>query len=225
VQTELFTVTIAYLQTLFGHKLTDEVRDVYRVAIGELSDDSFKSAVATLVRNFVPTSQVPFPLPAHFLAAVGASGAQAVMQAMALLKTVIQRNGYYDSVSFSDKAMHRTIQAMGGWIAVSNWTDRDWQLNEGRFIEYYKASRGAGNDGPEYLPGFFEIDNRTRGHIEHVPPVKVYDSQRYAATNQIVMREESQRQLCGGGETLRVESRVDGPSSVGDIMGDAMVTE
>jgi hypothetical protein len=201
--------------------MSDEVRDVYRRAIGELSDEAFKRAAETLVRNFVPTSQVPFPLPAHFLSAAGVSGPQAVMQAMALLKTVIQRNGYYDSVSFKDKAMHSTIRAMGGWTAISNWTDKDWQLNEGRFIEYYKASRGAGNDGPDYLPGFFEIDNRSRGHDEHIPPVKVYDSAKYAETNKIEMREVPQKQLCGI-DTFRIghETSSGELTPVSDVLGE-----
>lgn len=204
---ERFFEAIGTMQAVFGHTLPLPTLEVYWQRFRDEDDGLFRLAARRLIDTFRPTAQVPFPLPAHILEAMGLGGDAAARQAIALVKHVIGVEGYNHSVSFCDRALHQTIRNYGGWATVCKWSDHDWQINEGRFLESYKAARQTGSDGPEYLPGWTEIDNAPRGYEDVIRPVAVYDGPQYAATGVISRVHIKRAQLGAPAGQAQIEQR------------------
>jgi len=160
---ELFASSMGFLQSIVGHTLTDGARGAYWTALKDMPDDTFKQAVSELVKGFVPTSQVPFPVPAHFLRSTGQDNESRVSRVMGILQQSTIRVGAYSSIDFKDKALHTTITRFGGWIAVCKWTEKDWQLNTRAFSDAYAAALRFGENGPKHLAGIYESQN---GYLE-----------------------------------------------------------
>lgn len=148
---ETFISAMGILQSLFG-SLKDESYKLYMQRFKDFDDELFKNAVSKIQDTFVSTSMCPFPLPKHFLDAIGLSDDKCAVLAVSAVKKAGSSVGPYKSVSFGDRALHATINHFGGWIEVSNWHDTEWKFNEKKFIECYEVNRSVGN-GPDYLPG------------------------------------------------------------------------
>ena len=156
---DIFDRSMALLAKVFGHVIERDVCDFYWELMNEISDDKFKTTVSSLIKNFKPSAQCPFPVPADFLAMAGETDKDLAVVAISKVKYAIAKIGRYHSVDFKDAALHLAIQTIGGWTNICNWTDEDWQLNERRFSEAYSSHCRRGESGPEYLPGIAEISN------------------------------------------------------------------
>jgi Domain of unknown function (DUF6475) len=156
---QLFEKSMAMMFVAFGKKIASEAVALYWELMHEISDDKFQTTVASLIKNFKPTAQCPFPVPADFLAMAGETDKDLAVIAISKVKYAVAKIGRYHSVDFKDPALHMTIQTIGGWTNICNWTDEDWQLNERRFSEAYSSHCRRGESGPEYLPGVAEISN------------------------------------------------------------------
>jgi hypothetical protein len=155
---ENFLQAIISLQKYFGKTLDDSMMDLYWKSLKNISDIDFYNAVKNIIDNFKPTSQVPFPLIAHFKESIGLSGKNRAQLAIVAIKNGANA---YKSVSFGDYALHNTINRFGGWPIVARWTCEDWKFNEKNFIAAYEAMQCC-SYGPEYLPGIFEIENSNK---------------------------------------------------------------
>ncbi|MDQ2999857.1 MAG: hypothetical protein M3Y08_01150 [Fibrobacterota bacterium] len=127
-----------------------------------LTAEQFAKACIHVIDNFRPTAACRFPTPAHFVEyATGSTeerATNAVSRVMAASRTV----GPNTSVSFGDKALHRTVERFGGWEEMR---DFDWQFREVNFKKVYAAEVNAGdNFGPDYLEGCHEKTNRLTQH-------------------------------------------------------------
>jgi len=155
---ENFMLGMASLFTLFG-KISDDSLKLYRNILRKISDEQFGSMVENLIMTFKPTSQVPFPLPAHFTESVGLSGEKRAIAAINAVTNAAERLGGWYSVDFGDPALHEAINHFGGWPEVCSWGNKgQWQYNERKFIEAYLAIlANGGGCGP--VAGNFEIGN------------------------------------------------------------------
>lgn len=153
-----FKTGIAFLSKLFGHTPDVEIIKTYWNILKKYSEGQFKIMLENITKDFVPTSQVPFPLPKHFLSAVGESGESRARLAILALTTAASKLSIYDTISFGDRALHATIERFGGWPEVANWTQDDWRFNEKNFIGTYEAS-SLMNYGPDRLIGIAEFEN------------------------------------------------------------------
>jgi len=156
MENETFISCIGLLQSIFGQASPELIKYLLS-KFKDIPDETFKSAVSKIIDTFRPTSQTPFPLPAHFNDAMGLSGNNRAVLAVAAVKSAGSSVGPYNSVSFGDRAIHAAINHFGGWVEVSNWHENEWKFQEKKFIEVYEANLAAGN-GPEYLPGLCEND-------------------------------------------------------------------
>ena len=159
----IFNNSMVLFSKTFGYSLDKDVFELYWNLFKETPDDRFKDICANILRNFKPTSQCPFPVPADFISNSGESDKDTAAAAIAKVKYAIFKVGRYQSVTFNDPALHLAIKIVGGWTNICNWTDEDWQLNERKFSDAYQAyqRRGEGEDG--YLPGIAEIQNSAAG--------------------------------------------------------------
>jgi len=154
-----FKAGIAFLSNMYGKKCDDQTVSAYWNILKKYSDENFKMMLENLTENFIPTSQVPFPLIPHFLQACGASGrARGRIAIRAIMES---GQTAYGSVNFGDRALHATINHFGGWPVVARWGHIDWGYKEKAFLETYEANR-LSDCGPEYLPGLTELDAATK---------------------------------------------------------------
>ncbi len=160
---ELFLINLAFLQKLYG-KIDKEIIPIYWNILKSKSDEEFKAMVENIAKTFIPTSQVPFPLPAHFLNATGLSGKNRSVLAVNAVKEAINKIGPYRSINFGDKALHETINRFGGWPEMCTWDLEKWEYNEKRFIACYEACLSDGT-GPEKLMGICEYENSDKMHL------------------------------------------------------------
>lgn len=159
---QLFKTSIAYLTSMYS-KITDDFYKILWDALKKYSDEEFKQMVSGIVTSFVPTSQVPFPLPPHFLKATTTEPNNRAIIAVKMLKNATGRVGPYKSVSFGDRALHETINHFGGWIEVCKWHDEEWGFKEKKFIETYLVYLKF-DFGAKKLIGIAENDFIDRAH-------------------------------------------------------------
>jgi hypothetical protein len=162
----LFLEGMAFLQKLYGKKLEDEIINVYWNMFKNYSDEQFKTMQTNIVKSFVPTSQVPFPVPAQFLSAAGVSGGNRSRLAVQAVIDASNNPGPYRSVSFGDPALHETIVRFGGWPAVASWDSDKWQFVEKSFVATYEANL-VFNNGPSRLVGICEFENGKKSLSEN----------------------------------------------------------
>ncbi|MGW8324139.1 MAG: DUF6475 domain-containing protein [Desulfobacterales bacterium] len=175
---ESFKVKFAYLQKIYGKALDKDVYAMYWEQLKEYDEETFHVMVTNLVKTFIPTTQVPFPLLPHFLKACGDDIDNRSQNALTALKSTIKQIGNWKSVSFGDRALHATIERFGGWIKICEWSQDNWNYNEKRFIQCYEAEcRSVFSTGPDRLIGVFESHNSENMH-------KFSDRQREIAEKQ-----------------------------------------
>lgn len=166
---ETFLKSLVAMQAYYGHQLKSEVIEMYWNRLKLLNYDDLKLAMQNIQDNFVPTSQVPFPLIPHFLEACNRTGKNKAQEALTKTCKAVRDVGPYQTVDFGDKALHATIDRFGGWVELCQWTQKDWNINEGRFLAAYEAQSTNPEMGPEKLPGVFERENSIAGYKADEP--------------------------------------------------------
>jgi len=169
-----FTVSFAFLQEYFGRQVSDAVRDMYWQRLNQFHIDKFKHACSHIMDNFVPTAAAPFPLIKHFLETMGETADTKTEALIAQVKQAALKHGQYASVDFGNRALHAVIQRFGGWQAIVNWGQKDWDINGGRFKEALRTAITMKAEGPKHLPGIIEKENKPDNWTEYIPdPIKI----------------------------------------------------
>lgn len=146
--------------------------EVYFRTLKQFDIESIENAVKGLIFTRTTAS---FPKPAEIIQEIrGTVSNQATMAWIEVLETV-KHVGHYQSVKFSDPVIHGVIEAMGGWIRLAGemTTDEEkWKQKE--FEKLYEVlSKNPRDKNPEYLPGFFEIQNAANGYETTAGIVKI----------------------------------------------------
>jgi hypothetical protein len=155
---EFYKFQLGFLEKYFGFNLSQTYVGMYWEMLKHLDDDKFKLASENIIKEFIPTATVPFPLIVHFLKHCGESGDNQAIAAIARLKKSIQPVGKYQSINFHDPALHYSINAFGGWTTLCCWGDDDWNVNEKRILETYKMAVAMKYGDEEHLIGIAEKD-------------------------------------------------------------------
>lgn len=155
---EKFTLCIGVLQELFGTIDSAKNKALY-LALFDMTDSDMERAVKTLTKTFSPTAAKPFPLPVDFLEAVGKTVSQQAQYYLSLVQPAIFSVGRYRSVDFGCPALHSVINRYGGWVALCDWTQEEWNINEQRLLNALEAALISGDDGGTHLAGIIESTN------------------------------------------------------------------
>lgn len=160
---EVFTQAFVPLQQIFGHTLSPEVLQIYAGHLSKrLTPEQLAKACIHVMDVFKPTAAVKFPTPAHFVEYATGTAETRAVNAVARVVAASKVVGPNTSVTFGDKALHRTIERFGGWEEMR---DFDWQFRETNFKKAYMSEVEAGdNFGPDYLEGCYEKNNRLTQH-------------------------------------------------------------
>lgn len=159
---ENFLMQMGLLFKYLGCHPDEEKITLYWRLLKHMDDQEFNFAVTGIMREFVPTSANPFPLVSHFMKFTSSDAQGQAVKAVSTLKAYIGRVGKYESVSFGDSALHSVVERFGGWTAVCAFSDNDWNVNEGRMVETYKAMFQSGIQpvgNTDHLAGISEKDD------------------------------------------------------------------
>ncbi len=172
---KIFVDCIAFLQGSFG-AISEERFKSLNFALQGFSDDQLKAATKEILMTFRPTSSNPFPVPADFMAAIGADAKTKAEKAFCKIVKAISTVGAYRSVDFGDSEIHSTISRFGGWVMLCTWTQEDWNINEGRFkAALESAYQCKTNETITHVCGIFE---RTNGMLRKCDIIALAETKR-----------------------------------------------
>ena len=154
------------LAEMLGGDMSVRKYELYFAALADLTIEEIRNAA-----NQIARTATFFPKPSDFRKAIEGN----IEDKATLAWIVAQKNKNAGiSIRFQDKAIHATIEGMGGWIKfceMEDYRDESWQMKD--FIKMYKVV--SGRECVDYLMGQFEISNGDRKYIEHIEPPKQVD--------------------------------------------------
>ena len=93
----------------------------------------------------------------------------AVAIAYQTLMNTLRDHAYWDTVIFEDGVIGKTVETMGGWFEISQWTIEEWKFRKKEFDTLYLANFRAGNTSPVKMVGLFESENAVKGFEKDIP--------------------------------------------------------
>lgn len=145
-------------------ELSELIIETYWKILAPFTDEECKKVFLEIVKY-----SKFFPKPYDLLIRLEGKQGDRAIQAWLATRKAIKEKGYYDSVKFDDPVIHSVIQAMGGWMQLSeelpaSFEDSQWYEKE--FIRLYNLFSRKW-DHPKYLMGCFEIESN-----EEVEPAR-----------------------------------------------------
>jgi hypothetical protein len=169
-----FLESLSLIETTYNEKYKDGYINILWNRFKEFNDMDFNSMVSGILDTFKPTVKIPLPIIPHFLECARINNEGKAVQAIEKVKQSAMNVGQYRSINFGDEALHRTIENYGGWPVVAMWGERDWQWNEKKFSDTYKAFLGCSEYTGSHLVGLCEEDNLKNGwEVEKPTMVKL----------------------------------------------------
>lgn len=152
-----------FLAEGIGAEMTAVRHRFYYSCLSDLDIQDIKSALNKISRTI--TMQI-MPKPGEIRAAIEGNTEDKALLAW----TVAQKNkNAWVSIKFEDKAIHGTVEAMGGWVKfcqMDDYKEEAWQMKD--FIKMYKVV--GDRECPEYLLGEAEIRNSEQRFEEFIEP-------------------------------------------------------
>ncbi len=157
-ETEKFIEYITATAEIYGRQLSKEAVKLY---IALLKDYSFQDIERTIQKCLMINET--FPVPAAILNQLNAGNdinARAEL-AWSYILDVIDVCGIYESFTFKDKAIRKTLSLIDYDVelCMCNRTETHWKKRD--FVESYKVFAGSNlnYDAPNYFSGIIEINN------------------------------------------------------------------
>lgn len=134
--------------------------------------------IAKAITEVAKTRKFTTPIqPADIIEQMEGSAAERSAVGWRVFLRAVERMGYYDSVRFPHPAYHYVVEQLGGWQKVSeeymSLTDKELQFREKQWRQLFELGMriATWENTRAYLPGFYEIDNGSRGFAEYMPPI------------------------------------------------------
>lgn len=154
-------VTACY--ELYGRPVTPGLLDLFVSALDHYDPGDIRRALNEHVRN-PDNGQFP-PKPGDIVRALEGSTETQGMQAWSDVEAAVRYVGPYQSITFDDPVVMRTIEDMGGWIKLCEITDDDLPFRAKEFVTRYRgyASRNTPPEHSARLMGIHEANNVSHG--------------------------------------------------------------
>jgi len=142
---------------------------LYWMALKDFRVEQIQQAASDIIRERVYPS---LPKPAEIIEAIQGTSETRAVEAWLEVYEALKRIGTYQSVKFSDPAIHSVIESLGGWVELGRTPEAEIKWKQREFERLYQIIEPCGGKHPEYLPGQIELGNST--HPDHIPaPVLV----------------------------------------------------
>lgn len=154
---------------LFEKDLSSPVISIYFKALSNFEINQVEDAMGKVV-----TSCKFFPKPVEIIDFIqgGSSRIEDVALVQAdIVVNAIKKIGSYQSVKFKDRVTNAVIsRCFGGWMKTCNeLLEQNEQWFRKDFVKYYQSYSRQGIISDEVFAGFVEIENTSKGFIEHIP--------------------------------------------------------
>lgn len=144
-----------------GEKLTDANIEIYWSRLKDYNNNIFKKAIMECIDTLKY-----FPKVAEIKELIEGKPEDEAELAYLGFRKKLDNEGSYLSVSFPKyPAVGEVIEALGGWIKVSDTLENDEKWLKIEFKKLYPIMKRRG-DYPDRLIGRFEIENSNKGYNE-----------------------------------------------------------
>ena len=158
---KLFLTCINSLESAFGEELSKNRIKIYWEILGNYNEKDMKNAIIKLIRELKF-----FPKISEIIEAIEGDPEDEAELAYLEFREKLDDEGSYLSVSFpKHPAIGATIEALGGWIKVSDTSKEEEKWLRKDFIKLYNIMKKR-NEYPDKLVGRFEIENSNKGYTE-----------------------------------------------------------
>jgi hypothetical protein len=165
---EEFSIIFGIMAEYFGAQPSEGLTNIYFNAFESWEFKDFETACQSVINN---RQYNGLPKIVEIEEALCGKTEDAAAIAWQSLMSTLKDHGYWDSVTFEDGAIGRSIEAMGGWVVVSGWSIEEWRMRKKEFDALYMANFRRENNDPIKLTGVFEINNA--GEFEEFIPKSV----------------------------------------------------
>ncbi len=142
--------------SVYGRELTKEVIKIYLSVFKDYPFESIKNAIERCI-----LTKETFPVPATIIKELNNKGDLISSElAWSYVLDVIDVCGIYESFTFKDKAIRKTLSLMDyEMLCICGRSEIHWKKKE--FIESYKvfAESNGNYDAPNYFSGVLELNN------------------------------------------------------------------
>lgn len=168
---EALTATMA----LYRHSITPQEIRLWIAALADFAAEDIRRALSCHIRD--PDVGQYQPKPADIVRNLRGGTATNAAWAWTEVERAARRVGGYESVVFSDPAIHLAIEGLGGWVWLCEQPEKDLPFIARRFEALYASARqrAATSGHPRVLIGRNEADNRSNGHTYRGTPVLIGD--------------------------------------------------
>jgi hypothetical protein len=158
-----FATCLLAMSEIYGKPISEAVTGVWWNALKSWDIEAVEQAFSKHTQS--PDVGQYMPKPADVIRMLAGTTIDAAMVAWAKVDKAVRSVGSYASVAFDDPIIHRTLQDMGGWIALGQKDDESWPFVGNEFRNRYQGYRSRG-ETPEYprtLIGLAEAHNAKLG--------------------------------------------------------------
>lgn len=159
-----FATCLLAASEIYGKAISEAVTGVWWNALKSWDMDAIEQAFARHMQS--PDVGQYMPKPADIIRMLVGTSADAAQVAWAKVNKGVRSVGTYSTVAFDDPLIHRTLQDMGGWIALGTRTDDEWPFIANEFRNRYQGykTRGELPEYPRTMIGLAEAHNVKLGH-------------------------------------------------------------
>ena len=158
---KLFLQSLNSLESAFGEKVSEDRAKIYWDILKVYSDLNIKKAVIKSIRELKF-----FPKISEIIEMIEGRTEDEAEFAWLNFIDKLKSKGSYLSVTFPKyPAIGAVIEAMGGWIKISDMTISEEKWVKKEFIKLYPIMKRRGNY-PDKLMGRFELENSQKGYSE-----------------------------------------------------------
>lgn len=164
-----FRELVAAVYSLYGRDITESALMLWWNILKKYTIDEVR---AGLSNNLSDSDNGSFiPKPADVIRMIEGNSGDKALAAWSKVDAAVKSVGTYRSVAFDDALIHAVIDEMGGWIALGNRVDKEWDFVKNEFLKRY-AAHAHKQATPAYSPvlhGIFTLKNRDGGYGDDNP--------------------------------------------------------
>lgn len=164
MQRNTLAASLALLAEVFGREVSPVLTEVYWEIFRGYPDATFRKAVLLALKTLSF-----FPKPSDLLRILEGAPEDRALIAWQTLEKAIRTVGSWDSVRFDDPALSAAVEGLGGWTKVCEWTEEEMPFRRREFEQLYRVFADRRIPGPEWHPGWIEINNRAGGWLQYIP--------------------------------------------------------
>ena len=156
---EKFLKNMALICDMNDRKISEPLTDLYWKILEPFTDEECENAFKKIIQ-----SCRFFPKPVDFIEILNGKKQDQATIAWIEVLGAVKSIGNYQSVKFSNPAIHSVINAMGGWPQLCLMESKEEKWKQKEFERLYDVINSRDGKHPEYLPGTHEMENFRMGN-------------------------------------------------------------